>query len=213
MVDKLGLDYFRFQKKDAAYRGIPFLFTYEEWVKIWTDSNHAHEKGCHRGQYVMARFGDKGAYEIGNVRIATTEENHAEQWGRPEYATKMSAIHTDKDVSLETRKKISAARKDSKASEETKAKMSISQRGNQNAVGNQNWTGRHHSEETKQILREKNTGKKASVETRKKMSVKLIGNQNALGLVHSEESRRKTSEGNRRRWAKWRAARDQELSL
>jgi hypothetical protein len=31
----------------------------------------------------MARFGDRGAYAIGNVRICTVTENHKEVTGRP----------------------------------------------------------------------------------------------------------------------------------
>jgi hypothetical protein len=62
-------------KKRAKLRGIPFRLTYEQWLKIWEDSGHLHERGTRRGQYVMARNGDKGPYAIGNVRIVTAIEN------------------------------------------------------------------------------------------------------------------------------------------
>lgn len=62
-------------KHMARKRGIEFKLTFEEWFKIWTDSDHLHERGTKRGQYVMARNGDQGAYEVGNVRIVTTTEN------------------------------------------------------------------------------------------------------------------------------------------
>ena len=202
--DKLGKEYYRFQKKDAAYRGIPFLLSYEEWIKIWLDSGHSHEKGCHRGQYVMARFGDKGPYAVGNVRICTVTENSDEKWARPEIQAKMSAVHKDKYVGPTTRQKIREARTNSKASGETKAKMSAPQKGNQNALGNQAWLGKHHKEETKQILREKNLGKKASEETRAKMSAKLIGNQRAKGLKHTPEVCAIVSAAQKERWRKWR---------
>jgi hypothetical protein len=35
--------------------------------------------GNRHGEYCMARFGDQGAYEIGNVRICSFEENCAER--------------------------------------------------------------------------------------------------------------------------------------
>lgn len=62
---RLPRDY-RNQKMDAESRGVPFLLTFEEWLKIWVDSGHLYERGCRRGQYVMARFGDEGPYTAGN---------------------------------------------------------------------------------------------------------------------------------------------------
>jgi hypothetical protein len=52
--------------------------TFEEWLQIWQDSGHLHERGPRKGQYVMCRYGDKGAYKRGNVRVASVEENIAE---------------------------------------------------------------------------------------------------------------------------------------
>lgn len=68
----------------AKGRGVPFLLTFEEWFHIWKASGHWHESGTRRGQYNMARYGDKGGYEVGNVRIITAEENVAEAWRCPE---------------------------------------------------------------------------------------------------------------------------------
>lgn len=67
-------------------------------------------------------------------------------------------------------------------------------------------TGRKHSEETKQKIKEKIAVALAegrggrfipSAETRKKMSEALKGNQCAKGAVRSEETRRKLSEANK----------------
>lgn len=63
----------------AKQRGIPFLLTFEEWLGIWLDSGKWLERGWNKGQYVMARIGDKGAYEIGNVYICLSEENRADR--------------------------------------------------------------------------------------------------------------------------------------
>lgn len=78
------------QKGDAKRRRIAFLLTFDEWLKIWTESGHLGESGSFAGQYCMARRGDRGAYEIGNVRICTVEENHREMQHEP-YARAMIA--------------------------------------------------------------------------------------------------------------------------
>jgi hypothetical protein len=62
-------------KSNAKRRGIPFKLTYEEWLKVW--GSNINNVGRRRGQYVMARFRDEGAYEIGNVYITTCSENIA----------------------------------------------------------------------------------------------------------------------------------------
>jgi len=32
-------------RRHAKARGIPFLLSYEEWLKIWMDSGHWHDRG------------------------------------------------------------------------------------------------------------------------------------------------------------------------
>ena len=66
---------FRTHKGGAAKRGIAFELTFEEWLNIWLDSGHLAERGTHRGQYCMARFGDKGPYAVENIKIITCTEN------------------------------------------------------------------------------------------------------------------------------------------
>jgi hypothetical protein len=65
-------------KGKSRYRGIEFLLTFEEWWSIWQASGKWELRGRRRGQYVMARYGDQGAYEAGNVRICPVSENVAE---------------------------------------------------------------------------------------------------------------------------------------
>jgi hypothetical protein len=62
----------------AHRRGIPFLFTFREWWRLWLNSGHWEERGHGRKQYCMARFKDLGAYEVGNVKICTHGENWAD---------------------------------------------------------------------------------------------------------------------------------------
>lgn len=68
------------QKNSAAQRGIPFTLTLWQWWTIWQESGHWEQRGRGRGMYCMARIGDSGAYEVGNVRIVTNEENIAESY-------------------------------------------------------------------------------------------------------------------------------------
>ena len=70
---------FHSQKCAAKQRRIPFLLTFEEWQAIWIDSGKWEQRGKKSNQYCMARHGDTGPYAIGNVRICTVRENHAEQ--------------------------------------------------------------------------------------------------------------------------------------
>lgn len=63
------------KKRDKAGQPVKFLLSFEEWMEIWLESGHWHERGCHRGQYVMSRYNDLGHYEVGNVFIQRTEDN------------------------------------------------------------------------------------------------------------------------------------------
>lgn len=75
---------FTLQRYGANMRGIAFKLTFEEWWDIWVLSGHWPDRGCRKGQYVMARFGDVGPYAVGNVRIISVEENRSEQRYSPE---------------------------------------------------------------------------------------------------------------------------------
>jgi hypothetical protein len=66
-------------RQDAKERGVPFLITFDEWWDVWHASGKWPMRGLRKGQYVMARFGDKGGYEVGNVRICTSSENVSER--------------------------------------------------------------------------------------------------------------------------------------
>lgn len=63
------------QKWNASRRKIEFNLTYSEWLEIWESSGKLDQRGKGVGTYCMSRFGDKGAYEVGNVYITTSEAN------------------------------------------------------------------------------------------------------------------------------------------
>jgi len=63
-------------------RGIPFEFTFEEWVAWWVSNlgeDWFNKRGRRKHEYVMARKGDKGPYAPWNVDCKTQSENAREQ--------------------------------------------------------------------------------------------------------------------------------------
>ncbi len=71
---------FNTQKYDAANRGISFDFkSFDEWLNWWENTGHLPERGPYKGQYVMARYGDTGPYEIGNIQCITSSQNHLDR--------------------------------------------------------------------------------------------------------------------------------------
>lgn len=68
---------FQVHRAAAKHRGVAFKLTFDEWEQWWKDSGHYHERGKERGEYVMARKGDQGAYELGNIDCIQTGENIA----------------------------------------------------------------------------------------------------------------------------------------
>lgn len=72
---------FQNQRVSARRRGISFELTWEQWLDVWTKSGKLAQRGRRLGQlgqYVMARFGDKGPYKLGNIKIIKCEKNHRE---------------------------------------------------------------------------------------------------------------------------------------
>jgi hypothetical protein len=67
------------QQRKAKHRGIEFLLTFGEWWTIWETSGKWEQRGCRKGQYVMARHGDIGPYQRDNVRICTVSDNYADR--------------------------------------------------------------------------------------------------------------------------------------
>lgn len=66
---------FSMQKARAKQRGIEFKLTFDEWLGWWKATGHYHERGKNKGKYVMARKGDSGAYELGNIECITHSRN------------------------------------------------------------------------------------------------------------------------------------------
>jgi hypothetical protein len=145
----------------AEYRGIPFLLTFLEWISIWEESGHFSERGCGKGRYCMARYGDIGPYAIGNVKIITQQQNSRDRKGYKhslKARIKMSSSHKGKTHSFESRLKIGLAGKGRVRLQETRDKISKA------------LSGCVRSQYTKDKLRIIRMGRKHSLETRAKMS-------------------------------------------
>ena len=66
---------------DVKKRGIKMLLTFDEWCAWWQGQlgpSWQTLRGCRRGQFVMARNGDKGPYALWNIKCIKAEENHNE---------------------------------------------------------------------------------------------------------------------------------------
>lgn len=102
------------QKAHANARGVAFTLTFEEWWALWEQSGKWHLRGRGVGQYCMARKGDSGGYDPGNVYIALSRRNLKDQLENgshvsakllptqyEEIKTRAAAGETQKSISLD----------------------------------------------------------------------------------------------------------------
>jgi hypothetical protein len=142
----------RFQqhRANSKGRGIPFLLTFEQWLKIWTDSGQLENAGKHKGQYCMARLGDKGPYKVGNVRIISVEQNHRELRHTAENKEKARLRWLGRTHKESTKQKQSKGKMGplnpmygGNFSEEHRARMSESKLGNTNWINQTRKNGKY----------------------------------------------------------------------
>lgn len=92
------IEKFKQQKRQAKQRGIPWEMTFDEWYGFWLESGKWHLRGKRKGQFVMARYGDVGAYALGNVFICDASENHRQanfvRWGSAVHGVNVAAPTT-----------------------------------------------------------------------------------------------------------------------
>lgn len=70
---------YRAHRQNARSRGILFWLTFEQWSAIWQESGKWEQRGLGADQFCMARMGDQGAYEVGNVVICSNRDNRIER--------------------------------------------------------------------------------------------------------------------------------------
>jgi hypothetical protein len=118
------------QRAQSRRRAIPFNITFAQWYELWTSSGHLDDRGIGAGQYCMSRYGDAGAYEIGNVFIQLSSDNVKQ--------AQLGATRT-----LEAIVRSVNARKGFKHTTESKQKLSIVRRGQKSAnpfaIGHTPW--------------------------------------------------------------------------
>ena len=66
-------------KHIAIKRGIPFLFTFEQWSEWWLTDDRWSRRGRKAGQLQMGRKGNNGSYSPDNVECVTKEEKQKSQ--------------------------------------------------------------------------------------------------------------------------------------
>jgi hypothetical protein len=59
-------------------RGLDFEIAFADWVAWWLTEDRWANRGTRRGQFVMCRFGDLGAYRLGNIYCGTVTDNGRE---------------------------------------------------------------------------------------------------------------------------------------
>lgn len=59
---------------------MPFELTFAQWWELWQESGKFELRATNGKGYVMRRYGDEGAYRVGNVYIGTHTENAIEGW-------------------------------------------------------------------------------------------------------------------------------------
>lgn len=70
---------YKAHREQASQRGIEFKLTFDEWWGLWKP----HWQPVLAGKLCMCRTNDQGAYEIGNVRIDTWQNNIREARNLP----------------------------------------------------------------------------------------------------------------------------------
>lgn len=104
---------FNRQKTSATNRGIEWNLKLWDWWNVWQVSGKWSERGRGADKYVMCRFKDNGAYEVGNVYVATHSHNSSFQpnnpyrVGHPDHEKVMAEARKKRHRSL-TRKKINS---------------------------------------------------------------------------------------------------------
>ncbi len=68
---------FRSHFNSSKRRGIPFLFTFEQWWDWWRIDNRWDLRGVGKDALVMSRPNDEGPYSPGNVFVSTHQDNCA----------------------------------------------------------------------------------------------------------------------------------------
>lgn len=96
-------------RRDRTGIQLEMRLTFEQWLNIWLASGKILMRGVWKGQYCMARKGDLGHYEVGNVFIQLASENARDaKLGRPGLKGRMSPTKGMKQSEESNRKRRAA---------------------------------------------------------------------------------------------------------
>lgn len=81
-------------QKSAAKRAdsprAPTKMSFEQWAAIWWDSGKWEQRGNTKDKpFMMCRKDDQGCYEMGNVRIDTSQSNHEDAYEKHSAANRL----------------------------------------------------------------------------------------------------------------------------
>lgn len=100
---------FNSQRQNAMTRGLEWRLSLWSWWHIWQQSGKWEQRGRGGDLYVMCRHGDTGAYEEGNVYIATLRHNSRVQLNNPyrsehpDHSEAMARLKTNRSESALSR--------------------------------------------------------------------------------------------------------------
>ena len=161
---------FHNHKNGAKLRGIKFLLSFDEWLSVWKKSGKLSQRGRMREQYCMARFGDKGPYRIGNVKIIPNYENRAEMKLSNKTRLLMRKAKLGKKLSAAHRAKIAAGNTGKKMSVEALKNMRASKLGRKNPMFGHAFSKQHRE----RLRRARKRRGPFSIETREKIRQALL---------------------------------------
>ena len=104
------------KRVNARKEGIPFSLTFEDFCSLVREAGlTSSQLGFSGNKYVLARYGDKGGYELGNCRFITQKENADEKviTDKSREASRNNAIKMNQQNALLSKDEISARIKNS----------------------------------------------------------------------------------------------------
>jgi hypothetical protein len=141
-------------KTDRFGNPVEMRLTFEEWLAIWEASGMWDQRGRLKGMYCMARIGDIGHYETGNVRIITNGDNAREAVEWREYSDETRQRLVDANVRRQSYIPMHEANRGRPLSATHRRNLSIATTGRESP-----FKGKTHSPEAKALLRSRALGR------------------------------------------------------
>jgi len=178
----------------------------QNYLDYYWNSGMLYNSQPTAGSWLGMKHSKESIEHMRNIKFGKNNPMHGKKIS-DEHKARISAVHKGKTVSLETRQNMSKAQigiakgrpspnKGKPMSEEQKLKIGKTK------IGNRNWLGKHHSEDTRKKLRNAITGKRHSEETKRKIAAASRGRTHMLGKKMSEETKQKMRESARLAWQK-----------